>query len=197
MPRRSIAAAAGATAALGLTVALAAAAGPARAQTPVARPAPAPTQLPWLQTASLNPVGIPFGVFSGEYEVALAATGVTAALGGTTTINSSIFDRDDRWVSARLMYYPGEVALKGLAVGLSLGAHRAEREGGQPATVREHDLALTLGLMGSYNQLLGRQQRLVLGAGLGFRRVLKDVNAATSPLRQAYPDGRLVVGFAF
>ena len=160
------------------------------------RPAPAPAQLPWLQAVSINPVGIPFGVFSGEYEVSLAATGVTAALGGTTTINSSVFDRDDRWVSARLMYYPGEVALRGLAVGVSLGAHRAEREDDQPATVRAHDSALTLGLMGSYNQLVGRQERLVLGAGLGFRRVLKDVKS-DSPLRQAYPDGRLVVGFAF
>jgi hypothetical protein len=169
------------------------AAGRAAAQT---APAPAPAQLPWLQTVSINPVGIPFGVFSGEYEVSLAATGVTAALGGTTTINSSVFDRDDRWVSARLMYYPGEVALRGLAVGVSLGAHRAEREDDQPATVRAHDSALTLGLMGSYNQLVGRQERLVLGAGLGFRRVLKDVKS-DSPLRQAYPDGRLVVGFAF
>ena len=169
------------------------AAGRAAAQ---ARPAPAPPQLPWLQTVAVNPVGIPFGVFSAEYEVALAAPGVTAALGGTATVNSFVSDRDDRWLSARVMYYPGEVSLKGFAVGVSLGAHRAEREDDDPPAVRAHDGGVTLGVLGTYNHLAGRQQRLMLGAGAGFRRVLKNIGDH-SPLRQAYPDGRLVLGLAF
>ena len=65
-----------------------------------------------------------------------------------------------------------------------------------PPAGRAHDGGLTLGILGTYNYLAGRQQRLVLGAGAGFRRVLKNVRDE-SPLRQAYPDGRLVVGFAF
>lgn len=176
---------------------LLAAAPRAHAQTPVIPPQPAPPQLPWLQTVAVNPVGIPAGVFSAEYEIALAATGVTAAVGGTVTASGRLYPRDDRWASARVMYYPGEVALRDFAVGVSLGAHRAERRGGEsPAEVRASDAGATLGLMGTYNRLIGRQQRLLLGAGVGFRRVLKRV-ADDSPLRQAYPDGRIVLGFAF
>lgn len=181
-------------AAAALAAALAFAAPAARGQVqPV--PAPPPAQLPWIQAVSVNPVGIPFGVFSAEYEVALAATGVTAGVGGTVTANSFAFDRDDRWISGRVMYYPGEVALRGFAVGVTLGAHRAEREEDE-TDQRARDAGATLGILGTYNYLVGRQQRLVLGAGLGFRRVLKTVRD-DSPLRQAYPDGRVVLGFAF
>jgi hypothetical protein len=62
--------------------------------------------------------------------------------------------------------------------------------------VRRRDSGLTLGILGSYNWLVGRQQRLVFGTGFGLKRVLKDVKG-DSPLQQVYPDGRLLIGFAF
>jgi hypothetical protein len=55
---------------------------------------------------------------------------------------------------------------------------------------------VTLGLLGSYNWLVGRQQRLVLRRRRGLKRVLKDVKA-TRPSSRSTPDGRLLIGFAF
>jgi hypothetical protein len=178
------------------TVAAAAvAAAPAAAQQVLPR-APAPAQLPWLQTVSINPIGIVGGIFSGEYELALPTPGFTVAAGGTIISNAFLFDRDQRWLSGRLMYYPGEVSLKGFAVGVSLGVHAARRADDDSATVRRRDTGATLGLMGSYNYLAGRQQRLVFGGGAGLKRVLKNVGDS-SPLQQVYPDGRVLIGFAF
>jgi hypothetical protein len=172
------------------------AAAPAAAQQTLP-PAPAPAQLPWLQTVSINPVGIVGGIFSAEYEVALPAPGFTVAAGGSIISDAFLVDRNQRWVSGRVMYYPQEVSLRGLAVGVSLGVHGASRGGDDdPARVRRRDTGATLGLVGSYNWLVGRQQRLLFGAGAGLKRVLKNVGD-DSPLQQIYPDGRLLLGFAF
>lgn len=177
--------------------AVAAAAGAAPLAASAQSTAPAP-QLPFLQTLSVNPLAIPLGVFSAEYEVALPAPGFTVSVGGTYTANDDIFERNDRWLSARVMYYPNEVQLRGLSLGLSLGVRRAERkEGEDVAVVRASDSAPTLGVMAGYNWLIGRQQRLVVGTGLGASRVLKSVGGRRSPLDQVYPDGRILVGIAF
>ena len=181
-PRRARRAAGAALAAASLALAAA----PAAAQQ---RPTP---QLPFLQTISINPLAIPLGVFSAEYEVALPVSGLTAAVGGSYLT----FDRNHRWIEGRLSYYPNEVALRGFALGLTLGAHRAEREKGDRPTMRPSDGAATLGIMASYNHLIGREQRLVLGGGVGVKRVLQNAGG-DSPLAQVYPDGRLLVGFAF
>jgi hypothetical protein len=158
--------------------------------------APPVAQLPFLQTLSTNPLAIPFGVFSVEYEVALPTPGLTVAVAGTYTSNDDIFERRDRWVTGRLMYYPNEVQLRGLSLGLTLGIRRAARVPDDGPDMRASDSGPTLGVMGAYNYLVGRQQRLVLGGGLGAARVLKSAGG-NSPLAQVYPDGRLLVGFAF
>jgi hypothetical protein len=181
-----------------LTAAACAAAGlaarPLAAQ--VASGAPPVAQLPYLQTLSINPLAIPLGIFSVEYEVALPTPGFTVAVGGTYTSNDDLFERRDRWIEGRLMYYPNEVQLKGLSLGLSLGVRRAARENNDPPEMRPSDSAPTFGVMAAYNYLIGRQQRLVLGGGIGATRVLKSAGG-NSPLSQVYPDGRLLVGLAF
>jgi hypothetical protein len=200
-PARAGRAARAARRAAGLCAAAAVlAARPAAAQQPappVLPKAPPPAQLPWLQTVSINPVGIVGGIFSAEYEVALPAPGFTLAAGGSIISNAFLVDRDQRWLEGRAMYYPGEVSLRGFAVGVSLGVHSARRENDDAEAVRRRDSGATLGLMGSYNWLVGRQQRLVFGAGAGLKRVLKNVDDETSPLQQVYPDGRILIGFAF
>lgn len=187
MPARSfLALGAAAVAAVALSTA-------ARAQTRVA-----PTQLPYLQTVAVNPLAIPFGILSGEYEVSLPTPGLTVGVGGTITAGSSIYSDEDRWIEGRAMYYPNEVALSGFGIGVTLGAHRAKSDSRDVTELgrRPHDSGATLGVLGSYNFLLGRQQRLVFGIGAGAKRVLKKVSN-DSPLSQVYPDGRLVIGFAF
>lgn len=162
----------------------------------VTPPAAPTTQLPWLQTISVNPLAIPLGIFSVEYEVALPAPGFTVAVGGTYTADDNVWQGRDRWISGRVMYYPNEVQLKGLSLGLSLGVRRVAREDDDPPEMRPSDSAPTLGVMAAYNLLIGRQQRLVLGGGIGANRVLKNAGG-NSPLSQVYPDGRILVGFAF
>ncbi len=179
------------------TLALAGApAAPAAAQQTLP-PAPAPAQLPWLQTVSINPAGIIGGIFSAEYEVSLPTPGFTVGVGGSIVSDAFLVERNQRWLSGRVMYYPQEVSLRGFAIGASLGVHGASRGGDDdPAEVRRRDSGLTLGLLGQYNWLVGRQQRLLFGTGIGLKRVLKDVRG-DSPLQQVYPDGRLLLGFAF
>jgi hypothetical protein len=177
---------------LASAVALATAA-PLAAQAPAA---PSATQLPWLQTLAVNPLAIPLGIFSAEYEVALPTPGLTVAIGGTYTANSDIFERRERWLTARVMYYPNEVQLRGLSLGLTLGARRAQRADDDGENVRRSEGAPTLGIMAGYNWIVGSQQRLVLGGGIGAARVLKNVDS-NSPLNQVYPDGRILVGIAF
>jgi hypothetical protein len=84
-----------------------------RARRPGGRPVPAPPppqppppQLPWLQTVSINPAGIVGGIFSAEYEVALPSPGFTVAAGGTIISDAFLVDRNQRWASGRVMYYP-------------------------------------------------------------------------------------------
>ena len=181
-----------------VTLALAGApAAPAAAQQQTLPPAPAPAQLPWLQTVSINPAGIIGGIFSAEYEVSLPTPGFTVGVGGSIVSDAFLVERNQRWLSGRVMYYPQEVSLRGFAIGASLGVHGASRGGDDdPAEVRRRDSGLTLGLLGQYNWLVGRQQRLLFGTGIGLKRVLKDVRG-DSPLQQVYPDGRLLLGFAF
>jgi hypothetical protein len=146
---------------------------------------------------SVNPIGIVGGIFSAEYEVALPTPGFTVAGGGTIISDAFLVDRNQRWLSGRVMYYPQEVSLRGFAVGATLGFHSASRgKDDNVERVKRRDTGATLGIMGQYNYLAGRQQRLLFGGGVGVKRVLKDVDR-TSPLQQVYPDGRLLIGFAF
>ena len=163
---------------------------------------------PYQMTLSVNPIALPFGLFSAEFERAMAS-GFTFGAGGSY-FDGEVLDDDefeggdgrDAWVQAKLKYYPGETALKGFAVGLTLGYQSAEDvvESYAPsgvvtsATVSEG--AATVGVVLDYNWLIGRRRRFLVGTGIGARRVLKDVNYE-SPLAQVYPDGRLQIGFAF
>ncbi|GJG85180.1 hypothetical protein tb265_03610 [Gemmatimonadetes bacterium T265] len=168
----------------------------ARAQAQTVPVAPPPAQLPYAQTLTASPLFIPLGTFSAEYETKLGVPGVTAAVAGTVNTTTQLYPRRDRWASARVMYYPGLVALQGFAFGVSLGAHRAERKYKESPSIRAHDGGATLGVLGTYNYLFGRDRRLLFGTGLGVKRVLKTV-AANSPLSQVYVEGRFGLGIAF
>ena len=170
------------------------------------------------QSVAINPILLPFGVFSAEYERVIA-TGFTLGVGGSYIDGNALDDGyddgyddadDSRAVTAeaKLLYYPNENPLRGFSLGLTLGYINERDEqssgytydqfgniiGGSSSSVSEG--AATLGVLLDYNWLLGRRKRFLVGTGIGARRVLKDVGGA-SPLAQVYPDGRLVVGFAF
>jgi hypothetical protein len=180
-----------------LLAALVAAALPAagRAQQPAA---PAPKLLPQ-QSVAVNPLAIPFGVFSAEYEAALPTAGFTIGVGGTHFASGG--DRDS-WAELKGLYYPNETPFHGFSVGLSAGVHSSRRNTtdcsfiGACTNTPKTQTAPTLGVLVSYDWLLGRAQKFRVGLGAGAKRVLKDVGS-NDPLEQVYPDGRFVIGLVF
>lgn len=187
-----------ARAAAAAVVALSAAA--AAAQEPSSQPpvVPPPLLEPQ-QSVAVNPLAIPFGVFSAEYEAALPTPGFTVGVGGTYWANGG--DRDS-WAEAKAMYYPNERAFRSFSVGLTAGVHSARRNTtscdflGACSSGRRTQTAPTLGVLVSYDWLLGRQERFRVGLGAGAKRILKDVGSS-DPLEQVFPDGRFVIGFVF
>jgi len=159
---------------------------------------PPPVLLPE-QSVAVNPLAIPFGVFSAEYEAALPTPGFTLGVGGTYYSNDG--DRD-AWVEVKGLYYPSESQFRGFSIGLSLGIHSARNvpDCGLFSTcgdgARVTQTAPTLGVLASYDWLLGRAERFRVGLGGGAKRVLRNVGK-NDALSQVYPDGRFVVGVVF
>lgn len=152
-----------------------------------------PTQ-PYYQTFALNPIALPFGIFSADYERALSPA-FTLGVGGTY---ADFDDNLERWFDVKALYWPGEEALKGFAVGLTAGYHSSsDRDAGfLEFEDQRHDSGPTLGVVVDYNWLLGKRNRFLVGLGIGAKRVLKNVDD-NSALEQVLPSGRLSIGIAF
>jgi hypothetical protein len=141
----------------------------------------------YLQRLAFNAIGLPFGLFSAEYEAAVAP-GFTLGAGGSY-LSTGGFGDVRGWAEGKAFYYPNEVALEGLGVGLTLGFLRAHNP-------HRSDTRPTLGVMANYNWLLGSRHRFLVGAGAGARRVLGSI-PDDSPVDRVYPDARAVIGLAF
>jgi hypothetical protein len=178
-----------------VTAALSTSAVSAAAQAASAPPTPLLPQ----QSIAINPLAIPFGVFSAEYEAALPSPGFTFGVGGTYYSSGS--DRD-AWAEAKGMYYPGEIPFRGFSVGLTAGVHSSRGNTSDCSfitgcqTGRKTQTAPTLGVLVSYDWLIGRQERFRVGLGAGAKRILKNVKSG-DPLPQVFPDGRFVIGLVF
>lgn len=147
--------------------------------------------IPYRTYVSLNPLGIPFDVFSMEVESGIAQ-GMT--LGGS---GSHIGLGDERFSTAefKFRYYPGEVVLRGFSLGASAGMLRYSDIRND---VRETLDTPTLGVIVDYNWMLGAQHRFVVGTGIGAKRVLAgSEERARVGLGRAVPSGRFTVGIAF
>lgn len=171
---------------------------PAGAQVALRVAAPTPVQ----QTASINLLGLPFGLIAGEYERAVGTSGFAFGVGG-----SAAADRDapvtwftddygsDRYYSlqGKFKYYPSARGLRGFAVGVTAGLASARGTGWRIAGVdsvlapngmrypnyryasfRATTTRPTVGTVLDYNFLLGRRQRFLVGLGVGARRTLGE-----------------------
>ena len=138
-----------------------------------------------------NPLGVPANIFTVELENAVSS-GIT--LGGV----ASYIDVDHRRYTTtelKARYYPSEAVLRGFAVGISAGLTRYSQI---VDTARQALSAPTAGILVDYNWLLGRNERFLVGTGVGAKRVL----ASASERRRADVDyaiitTRLILGFAF
>jgi hypothetical protein len=151
-----------------------------------AQPA-APARKPARLAVATNPLAIPFGLFTLDVETATHTPGLTIGAGGTWITEG----HDKRWADARVMYFPGEVALRGFALGLTGGVVSEEGADGERS-----ESAPTLGVRMDYDWLVGVRKRMLVGIGIGVKRVLRDVSDVSS-LDQVYADGRFVVGLTF
>ena len=153
---------------------------------------PALVPIPYRTYISINPLGIPFDLFSAEVESGIAQ-GMT--LGAAA---SHIALGDQRYTSAdfKFRYYPGEVVLRGFSIGTSLGVLRYSDI--RDLNVRETLEAPTFGVLVDYNWLLGAQRRFVVGTGIGAKRILSSREERDRVgLDHAQVTGRFTVGIAF
>jgi hypothetical protein len=155
----------------------------------------------YLGLASLNPLGIPFNIFSAEIEGAVAQGFSIAGNGSYTDIGRS----EPRWTSFEVKgrYYPQEVALSGFSIGLGLGVLKYSDEiygyDGRPAgeAVRVAHTSPTISIYSDYNWLLGAERRFLVGAGVGAKRVLNQGDIPDLDVPRAYPMARFTIGIAF
>jgi hypothetical protein len=158
------------------------------AQGPSARGrVPIPTQT----YVGFNPLGVPANVFTLELENAVTSGITVGAVGSYIDFDKSRYATGD----FKVRYYPGEVVLRGFAVGVSAGATRYSH---MVSDVRQSLSAPTAGILLDYNWLLGRSERFLVGTGIGAKRIL----ASESERQRAHVDyatvtTRLILGFAF
>jgi hypothetical protein len=144
------------------------------------------------QSFSANALFIPFGTISAEYERIIHSPKTTLGFSGWYEYK----DVKARWTYAKMMYYPGGIALSGFAFGLTAGVIRSYSDKDSEKEIEEHDTSPTVGAMIQYNWLPGSKDRLLIGFGLGSRCAVKSIGD-NSPLKQFDGDGRIVVGWTF
>lgn len=155
----------------------------------------------WRSFLGANPLGIPFDIVSVEAETAVSAGGTIGALASYNDFDNTRYTTFD----TRFKYYPGEVAMRGFAIGLSLGYTKFNGEVQSngtifsPSSVQRKTLnASTLGVLVDYNWAQGPSQRFVIGTGVGAKRILASAAKRDEiGLERAYVTGRFVIGLLF
>jgi hypothetical protein len=167
------------------------------ANPPISPAAPAPQ---WRSFLGANPLGIPFDIVSVEAETAVSAGGTIGVVGSYNDLDKTRYQTLD----ARLKYYPGEIALQGVSVGLTLGYTRFNGElATQPTPspdppARGKLNSSTLGVLVDYNWTQGPTQRFVVGTGVGAKRILASADKRNViGLDRAYLTARFVIGLLF
>lgn len=151
----------------------------------------------------INPLGIPFDIFSFEGE-GVVAPGITMA--GAL---SHFAPDEDRYTSGdvKFRYYPGEVALDGFSVGLGVGVTRfSGLDYSQPCTPtpegcdapRGEIRGPTVSIIADYNFLLGPRRRFFVGTGVGAKRFIVDRDERERVgAERAWVFAKFLVGLAF
>lgn len=139
---------------------------------------------------SLNPLGLPFKYVSGEIEQKL--TGI-ATLGGSV----SYLDVDDNSYTsfeAKLRLYPNEEAFKGFSIGIAGGITRVSES--YTNSPDRSSTAPTIAVIADYNWLLGKSKRVLVGTGVGAKRIFGDDDEFID-VNFAYPTARFQIGVIF
>ncbi|HEV2641993.1 MAG TPA: hypothetical protein VGT98_04780, partial [Candidatus Elarobacter sp.] len=158
-----------------------------------AQPAPVPASADTARTnlVLLNPIGVVFSIYNGEYEhVAMPAFSMGTA--GTYYKDRYL---NYATVEAKFRYYPQEHAPDGFAVAMSAGVTHVSGDitcwDVCSNTSKQYP---TLGVELDYNWLLGPTRRFAIGAGGGAKRLFGSHNDGSSAV---LPTIRLAIGAAF
>jgi hypothetical protein len=118
---------------------------------------------------SINPLGLPFKYVSAELEQKISGI---VTLGGSV----SYLDVDDESYAsfeAKLRVYPNEEAFKGFSIGLAAGVSRLSGI----ESCDTFDCASgsrtgpSIAVLADYNWLLGKSKRVLVGTGVGAKRI--------------------------
>lgn len=140
---------------------------------------------------SINPLGLPFKWVSAELEQKATAL-VTV---GASFSYIDLFD-DASYLSfdGKLRVYPNEEAFRGFSLGLSAGLVRVAEE--YSTRDDRSETAPALGVVADYNWILGKSRRVLVGTGVGAKRIFGD-DDDFSDVNFAYPTFRFQVGMIF
>ena len=173
-----------------LALALALVAGRASAQ--------AADSVTYRNAVGVNPIGLPLGFFSAEFEH-VVQPGFVVGVGGSyeNLVGASSGDTQSSWLDAKVKYYPNEESFKGFSVGLTAGVLNSRGNQFNGFTdEHQNRSAGTVGVIVDYNWLLGKRKKLYIGTGIGAKRVFGDTGDR-SILDPVYPYGRLQLGIAY
>jgi len=139
---------------------------------------------------SINPFAIILGGINAEGEMPLSSD-ISLGVAGTYFPGSaSFFDKGEHYgtFDAKLHFYPQERTPRGFSVALTAGtvSYRFSKDD-------ELTSGATLGFEADYNWLMGRNERFIVGTGLGVRRVLASGNKGDDII----PALRFQIGYAF
>jgi hypothetical protein len=158
------------------------------------RPAAAqsPTAVGYRNVFSINPLGIPFEYIAIEYErmvSPMTSLGFTGSYFGAEWLDGSYATGE-----AKLRFYPNEEGPKGFSLGLAAGITRVSED------VFDADDRVetrpTAAVLIDYNWILGKSKRIVVGTGLGAKRIF-GVGDDFNDLAVAYPTARFLVGIRY
>lgn len=159
--------------------------------------AQAPTA-PKTAVISIQPLSAVFGVYSAEFEKALAPT-VTLGVGGSYWSHSDDVSTT-KYTSGdvKLRYYPEAHPFRGFSFGGQAGytSLSDKTDFGTGGSQTDKANGPTLGVALDYSWLLGESKAFYVGLGLGAKKIFannKDVGNATL----AYPTAHVSIGYAF
>ena len=148
---------------------------------------------------SIQPLSAVFGVYSAEFEKALAPT-LTFGVGGSYWSHSDDVSKT-KYTSAdlKLRYYPEAQPFRGFSFGGQAGYTSVSDEvdyGSGAGSDKTSASGPTIGVALDYSWLLGPTRSFYVGLGLGAKKIFasnKDVGNATL----AYPTAHISIGYAF
>lgn len=143
---------------------------------------------------SLNPLGLPFKYVSGELEQKVSNI---VTVGGSV---SYLDVDDDSYASfeAKLRVYPNEEAFKGFSIGLAGGVSRLSGIESCDSfdCGRGSRSGPSIAVLADYNWLLGKSKRVLVGTGVGAKRIFADDDNLVD-VNFAYPTLRFQIGMIF